>query len=337
MGLWGWPWGLRRRGPSEFGAASTAEEVTAGVDATHLTAIVTGATNGIGRETARVLALRGAEVIIPARTMESGVKVKESIAEQIPGSSSKLRVMEMDLSSLDSVRRFAREFASSHRHLNILVNNAGIMACPFQLSKDGIELQFATNHVGHFLLTNLLLDKMKSTARETGVQGRIINVSSVAHKRSDGSCFDLNKLNDKSRYNPFIAYSHSKLANILHANELSRRFQEEGCNLTANSLHPGMILTNIARYIITNSVLMSVMSVANLVLKNTQQGAATTCYLALHPDAKDVSGKYFANCNETKPRLAVRDAELAKKLWDLSEQLVDTNQHGEINRAKRYC
>ncbi|KAL6658469.1 hypothetical protein ACP70R_004055 [Stipagrostis hirtigluma subsp. patula] len=281
MGLWAWPWG--RRGPSGFGGESTAEEVTAGVDASHLTAIVTGATNGIGKETARVLALRGAKVIIPARTLESGLKVKESLEEQVP--SSKLHVMEMDLSSLSSVGSFAQSFNSSHEHLNILINNAGIMACPFQLSKDGIELQFATNHLGHFLLTNLLLDKMKSTAKETGVQGRIVNVSSIAHKRSDGSCFELKKLNDKDRYWPLIAYSHSKLANILHANELSRRFQ---------------------------GVLVNIMSA----------GAATTCYLALHPDVKDVSGKYFAACNQATPTAVARDAELAKSLWSFSEELV---------------
>ncbi|CAD6257904.1 unnamed protein product [Miscanthus lutarioriparius] len=322
MGLWGWLWG--RRGPSGFGSASTAEEVTAGVDAINLTAIVTGATNGIGKETARVLALRGAKVIIPARTLESGLKVKESLAEQVP--SSKLHVMEMDLSSLSSVRDFARSFDSSHEHLNLLINNAGIMACPYQLSKDGIELQFATNHVGHFLLTNLLLDKMKSTARETGVQGRIINVSSIAHK-SDGTCFELNKLNDKARYQPFIAYAHSKLANILHANELSRRFQEEGCNLTANSLHPGAIITNIIRYVAgNNSALISVLSpVANLVLKSIPQGAATTCYLALHPNVKDVSGKYFSDCNEATPTAVARDSELAKRLWSFSEELVGIN------------
>ncbi|XP_066342539.1 short-chain dehydrogenase TIC 32, chloroplastic-like isoform X2 [Miscanthus floridulus] len=313
MGLWGWLWG--RRGPSGFGSASTAEEVIAGVDASNLTAIVTGATNGIGKETARVLALRGAKVIIPARTLESGLKVKESLAEQFP--SSKLHVMEMDLSSLSSVRDFARSFDSSHEHLNLLINNAGIMACPYQLSKDGIELQFATNHV----------DKMKSTARETGVQGRIINVSSIAHKRSDGTCFELNKLNDNARYQLFTAYAHSKLANILHANELSRRFQEEGCNLTANSLHPGAIITNIIRYVAgNNSALISVLSpVANLVLKSIPQGAATTCYLALHPNVKDVSGKYFSDCNEATPTAVARDSELAKRLWSFSEELVGIN------------
>ncbi|GJN28670.1 hypothetical protein PR202_gb16825 [Eleusine coracana subsp. coracana] len=327
MGLWRWPW--TRPGPSGFDGGSTAEEVTAGVDASNLTAIVTGATNGIGKETARVLALRGAKVIIPARTLESGLKVKESLADQVP--ESKLHVMEMDLSSLSSVRSFAESFNSSHTHLNILINNAGIMACPFQLSKDGIELQFATNHLGHFLLTNLLLDKMKETARETGVQGRIINVSSVAHKRSDGSGFDLKKLNDKARYNPFIAYSHSKVANILHANELSRRFQEEGCNLTANSLHPGVIVTNIVRYIARNRVLVSILSVAKPLLRGIPQGAATTCYLALHPDLKDVSGKYFSGCNEAAPTSVARDAELSKRLWSFSEELVGTSreQHRE--------
>ncbi|KAM3311630.1 hypothetical protein ACQJBY_031953 [Aegilops geniculata] len=319
MGIWGWPWG--RRGLSGYGSASTAEDIAAGIDASHLTAIVTGATNGIGKETARVLALRGANVIIPARTLESGLKVKESLAEEVP--SSKLHVMEMDLSSLDSVRSFAGSFNSSHKHLNVLINNAGIMACPFQLSKDGIELQFATNHLGHFLLTNLLLDKMKSTAKETGVQGRIVNLASTAHRRSDGKGFDLNKLNNESKYNAFSAYSHSKLANILHANELSRRFQEEGCDLTANSLHPGIIGTNIVRYITTNSVLASIFSLVKPFVKDIPQGAATTCYVALHPDTKGVSGKYFAGCNEATPTSVARDAELAKRLWAFSEELVE--------------
>ncbi|XP_010930755.1 short-chain dehydrogenase TIC 32 A, chloroplastic-like isoform X2 [Elaeis guineensis] len=272
MGLWNWPW--KAGSPSGFSSSSTAEEVTEGIDASHLTAIVTGATNGIGKETARVLALRGAKVIIPSRTMESGMKVKESLLEQNPDA--KLQVMEMDLSSLSSVDAFARSFNSSNKHLNILINNAGIMACPFQLSRDGIELQFATNHLGHFLLTNLLLKKMKATAKETGIQGKIINVSSLAHRRSDGAWFDLDKINDKSRYKPVAAYSRSKLANILHANELSRRLQ----------------------------------------------GAATTCYLALHPNATNITGKYFVNCNEATPSLKARDKALGKGLWEFSEELL---------------
>ncbi|XP_008781577.1 short-chain dehydrogenase TIC 32, chloroplastic-like [Phoenix dactylifera] len=318
MGFWNWPW--RARSPSGFSSSSTAEEVTEGIDASHLTAVVTGATNGIGKETARVLALRGAKVIIPSRTMESGMKVKESLLEQNPDA--KLHVMEMDLSSLSSVDSFARSFNASNKRLNILINNAGIMACPFQLSRDGIELQFATNHLGHFLLTNLLLEKMKATAKETGIQGKIINVSSTAHKRSDGSWFDLDKINDSSRYKPFAAYSHSKLANILHANELSRRLQEEGSKVMANSLHPGLIITNIGRYLNINVVVLSLAALAKPFLKSVPQGAATSCYLALHPNATDITGKYFVDCNEATPSLKARDQALGKRLWEFSEELL---------------
>ncbi|XP_049933041.1 short-chain dehydrogenase TIC 32, chloroplastic-like isoform X2 [Nymphaea colorata] len=135
-----------KKGPSGFGACSTAEQVTEGIDAFNITAIVTGATSGIGMETARVLALRGATVIIPARSKESGEKVKEKIVEQV--ADAKIEVMELDLSSLASVRSFAAAFLSSNKPLNLLINNAGIFGCPFQLSEDGIELQFATNHIG---------------------------------------------------------------------------------------------------------------------------------------------------------------------------------------------
>ncbi|KAJ1685848.1 hypothetical protein LUZ63_017238 [Rhynchospora breviuscula] len=323
MGWWSWPWS---KGPSGYGYSSTAEEVTHGIDASNLTAIVTGATNGIGKETARVLALRGAKVIIPARSLESGMKVKESLLEQHPDS--KLLVLEMDVSSLDSVRNFAKSFNSSNKHLNLLINNAGIMACPFQLSKDGVELQFATNHLGHFLLTNLLLEKMKSTAKQTGIKGRIINVSSSGHRRSDGSRLDLEKLNDQSRYKPFPAYYDSKLANILHANELTRRLQEEGSLVTANSLHPGVIPTNIARYLDLKAPVYALLGLVKPFFKNIPQGAATTCYLALHPNVKDVSGKYFKNSNETLPTKYARDMDLAKHLWNISHSLVDQISKG---------
>ncbi|KAJ4751833.1 NAD(P)-binding Rossmann-fold superfamily protein [Rhynchospora pubera] len=323
MGWWSWPWS---KGPSGYGYFSTAEEVTQGIDASNLTAIVTGATNGIGKETARVLALRGAKVIIPARSLESGMKVKESLLEQYPDS--KLQVLEMDVSSLDSVRNFAKSFNSSNKHLNILINNAGIMACPFQLSKDGIELQFATNHLGHFLLTNLLLEKMKLTAKQTGIKGRIVNVSSSAHRRSDGSRLDLEKLNDQSRYKPFSAYSDSKLANILHANKLTRRLQEEGSLVTANSVHPGVIPTNIVRYLDLKAPVSVLLGLVKPFFKNIPQGAAITCYLALHPKVKDVSGKYFKNSNETLPTKYARDTDLENHLWNISQSLVDQISRG---------
>lgn len=321
MGLWNW---FSRTGPSGFGPGSTAEEVTEGIDASHLTAIVTGSTSGIGKETARVLALRGAKVIIPARSLESGIKVKESLLEQNPDA--KLQVMEMDVSSLESVRSFAQSFNSSNKHLNILINNAGVMACPLKLSKDGIESQFATNHLGHFLLTNLLLEKIKATAKETGIQGRIVNVSSVAHRRSDTSWFDLNVINDKSKYKPFNAYARSKLANILHSNELSRCLKEEGSNVTANSLHPGVIMTNISRSLDLNSVVMSLATLVKPFLKSIPQGAATTCYVALSPQIKDISGKYFADCNEASPSKKAQDEVLGKKLWEFSQQILEKSK-----------
>uniref|UniRef100_A0A1D1YA33 Short-chain dehydrogenase TIC 32, chloroplastic n=1 Tax=Anthurium amnicola TaxID=1678845 RepID=A0A1D1YA33_9ARAE len=319
MGLSSWIWGP---GPSGFGSSSTAEQVTDGIDASQLTAIVTGATSGIGKETARVLALRGAKVIIPARTLEAGAAVKQSLLDGQPDA--KIDVMQMDLGSLSSVESFARSFNSSNQPLNLLINNAGIMGCPFQLSRDGVELHFATNHLGHFLLTNLLLDKMKATAKETGIQGRIVNVSSAAHQMSDASWLDLDTINDESKYQAFRrSYSRSKLANILHANELSRRLQEEGVNVTVNSLHPGAIMTNIGRHLELNPVVLSVCLVLKPFLKSVPQGASTTCYLALHPGVKGVSGKYFTDCNEATPISYARDENLAKKLWVLSEELVE--------------
>lgn len=323
MGLWNWLW--RAGGTSGFGSSSTAEDVTQGVDASHLTVIVTGATSGIGKETARVLALRGAKVIIPSRTLESGMKLKESLLEQNPNA--KFQVEEMDLSSLDSVDSFARSFKSSNKHLNVLINNAGIMACPFQLSKDGIELQFATNHMGHFLLTNLLLEKMKATAKETGIQGRIVNVSSSAHRRGDGSSFHIDKINDQSRYKPFNAYAQSKLANILHANELSRRLKEEGANVTANSLHPGVIATNIIRYINLNEIVATFLfTLAKPFTKTIPQGAATNCYVAVHPNITDVTGKFFVDCNIATPSIRARDEALGRRLWNFSEDLIQRNR-----------
>ncbi|KAJ6764365.1 RETINOL DEHYDROGENASE [Salix koriyanagi] len=190
-------WFFNRNGSSGFSASSTAEEVTRGIDASGLTAIVTGASSGLGCETTRVLALRGVHVIMGVRNMAAGRDVKDAIVKEIPAA--KVDFMELDLSSLASVRKFASDFNSSGRPLNLLINNAGIMATPFMLSKDNIELQFATNHLGHFLLTSLLLDTMKKTARESDIEGRIVNVSSEFHRYPyypEGIRFD--KLNDQS-------------------------------------------------------------------------------------------------------------------------------------------
>ncbi|GMP85421.1 hypothetical protein CsSME_00038580 [Camellia sinensis var. sinensis] len=210
-------------GPSGFGSASTAEQVSDGIDATNLTAIVTGGASGIGLETARVLALRNAHVIIAARNMEAANEAKQLILKD--NENARVDVLKLDLCSMKSIRAFANNFNALNLPLNILINNAGVMFCPYQLSEDGIEMQFATNHLGHFLLTNLLLDKMKDTARATGIEGRIVNLSSIAHLHTYEKGIQFDKINDQASYSDKKAYGQSKLANILHANELSRRLQ----------------------------------------------------------------------------------------------------------------
>ncbi|KAJ4705994.1 Short-chain dehydrogenase TIC 32 chloroplastic [Melia azedarach] len=313
-------WLFARKGPSGFSASSTAEEVTQGIDGTGLTAIVTGASSGIGTETTRVLALHGVHVIMGVRNMAAGRDVRDAIVKEIP--TAKVDVMELDLSSLASVRKFASDFSSRGLPLNILINNAGIMATPFMLSKDHIELQFATNHLGHFLLTNLLLDTMKKTAQESGKEGRIVIVSSDAHRMMayrEGIRFD--RINDESRYSRVGAYGQSKLANILHANELARRLKEDGVAITANSLHPGAIATNLFRH---NSFISGLVNLfGKYVIKNVQQGAATMCYVALNPKVEGKSGLYFSDSNMAQPNPQAVNTELAQKLWDFSLDLIN--------------
>ncbi|CAL5207140.1 unnamed protein product [Lathyrus oleraceus] len=287
-------------GPSGFGSSTTAEQVTEGIDARNLTAIITGGASGIGLETARVLSLRKAHVIIAARNMESAKEAKQIILQD--NGSARVDIMKLDLCSVK--------------------NNAGVMFCPFQLSQDGIEMQFATNHLGHFMLTNLLLDKMKQTAKTTGIEGRIINLSSIAHTYTYEEGIRLDDINDQNGYSDKKAYGQSKLANILHANELSRRLKEEGVNITANSVHPGVIMTPLMRH---SSLLMNFLKMFTFFIwKNVPQGAATTCYVALHPGLKGVSGKYFLDCNEFKPSTFASNGILGRKLWDFSNRLINS-------------
>ncbi|TYJ39981.1 hypothetical protein E1A91_A04G107200v1 [Gossypium mustelinum] len=310
----GWP------GPSGFGSSSTAEQVTQGIDGTNLTAIITGGASGIGLETSRVLALRGVHVIIGVRNVKAANEAKKTILTEIE--TARVDVLELDLCSIRSIRAFADNFIALNLHLNILINNAGIMFCPFQLSQDGIEVQFATNHIGHFLLTELLLDKMKNTVKTTGIQGRIVNLSSIAHTHCYKNGIRFDHINAKDGYNDKRAYGQSKLANILHANELSRRLQEEGVNITVNSVHPGLIMTPLFRH---SAVLMNFLKFFSFFLwKNVPQGAATTCYVALHPRLKGVTAKYFVDCNEMTPSSYARDEALARKLWDFSHKLINS-------------
>ncbi|KAM7526313.1 hypothetical protein LguiA_016215 [Lonicera macranthoides] len=314
-------------GESGYGSASTAEQVTLGIDASNLTVIVTGGASGIGLETARVLALRKAHVIIAARNMDSANEAKQLILKE--NQTARIDVLKLDLCSIKSIKAFADHFKSLNLPLNILINNAGIMFCPYQLSEDGIEIQFATNHLGHFLLTNLLLDKMKETAKASGIEGRIVNLSSIAHQHTYFGGISFDRINDPKSYSDKKAYGQSKLANILHANELSRRLQEEGANITVNSVHPGLIMTNLMKH---SAFLMRILRIFTfLIWKNVHQGAATTCYVALHPKLKGVSGKYFVDCNEWTASEFARNELLGKKLWDFSDKLITNSPHAPLN------
>lgn len=309
-----------KAGKSGFGSASTAEDVTQSIDANHLTAIITGGTSGIGLEAARVLGMRGAHVIIAARNTKAASESKEMILKMNPNA--RIDYLQLDLSSTKSVRSFVQQFLALNIPLNILINNAGVMFCPFQLTEDGTESQFATNHIGHFLLTNLLVDKMKSSAKDSGIEGRIVNLSSVAHTYTypEGIAFD--SINDPDKYSEKKAYGQSKLANLLHSNALSRKLEEEGVNITVNSVHPGLVTTNLFRH---SGLGMSVFKAMSFFLwKNIPQGAATTCYIALHPNLKGVTGKYFADCNITTPSKFATDKSLADKLWDFSIKFIDS-------------
>ncbi|XP_010538804.1 PREDICTED: short-chain dehydrogenase TIC 32, chloroplastic isoform X1 [Tarenaya hassleriana] len=253
------------------------------------------------------------------RNTDSGNQVRGAILKGNP--EAKIDVMKLDLSSMASVRNFASEYKSSGLPLNLLVNNAGIMASPFMLSSDNIELQFATNHLGHFLLTNLLLDIMKTTAQESNREGRIVIVSSEGHRFAYWEGIRFDKINDESSYNSLQAYGQSKLCNILHAKELSRQLKEQGVNITANSLHPGSIMTNLLRY---HSVINKIGNlVGKYVLKSIPQGASTTCYVALHPQVEGVNGEYFMDNNVANPSSQAKDGNLAKKLWEFSFSLTD--------------
>ncbi|CAL9030496.1 unnamed protein product [Prunus brigantina] len=318
---------LGSAGASGYGSRSTAEQVTeSSPDLRHITAIITGATSGIGAETARVLAKRGARLVLPARSLKAAEDAKARIVSEFPDS--EIIIMALDLSSLTSVRNFVSEFESLQLPLNLLINNAGKFAHEHAISEDGIEMTFATNYLGHFLLTKLLLNKMIGTAAATGVQGRIVNVSSAIHGWFSGDT--IRYLGEISRsgsdYDETRAYALSKLANVLHTKELARRLKEMDANVTVNCVHPGIVRTRLTREregLATDLAFL----MASKLMKTIPQAAATTCYAATHPRLVDVSGKYFADCNETSPSKLGSNLSEAARLWSASEIMVSKSSN----------
>jgi len=297
--------------------------------------IITGANSGLGKESAFALAKLGAEIVLAVRDTNKGQSVKNQILNQTP--SAVIEVAALDLMDLDSVRKFAA--SQSTKPIDVLLNNAGIMAVPFEKTKDGFESQMGTNHLGHFLLTELLFD-----AISRGSNPRIVNVSSSAHRLGKLKTGDINELNvSKENYSPWTVYGNSKLVNLLFTNELVRRLKLVNSNITVAVAHPGYANTNLQlvaatkRSGIRKSVELAVTKFMNIILgQSAANGALPQIAACTWVDIQ--SGDYLGprglfesrgKPKKVKMNKAAQDIELAKRVWRTSEELLGvTFLHG---------
>jgi NAD(P)-dependent dehydrogenase (short-subunit alcohol dehydrogenase family) len=293
-----------------FGATTTADEVMAGVDLTGKTAVITGASAGLGVETTRSLAAAGAEVVMAVRDKVKGEAAVETVRAAVPDA--RLEVGNLDLASLDSIRAFAAWLLDRHARIDLLVNNAGVMAPPLLRTAEGFELQMGTNHLGHFLLTNLV-----TKALVAGSPARVINLSSRGHMRSDIRWDDPHWRT--SEYDKWEGYGQSKTANILFSVELDRRLRDHG--VRAFALHPGVIRTELSRHLTRDDMpaLSARVPGGRLEFKTVEQGAATSVWGATSPDLDGKGGLYLDDCNIGEPAPYALDPESARRLWAWSE------------------
>ncbi|MEM1028967.1 MAG: SDR family NAD(P)-dependent oxidoreductase [Myxococcota bacterium] len=300
-------WVKGRRGASGFGYASTATEVTEGLDLTGLTFAITGVNSGLGAETARVLHRRGARVIGLARTV---AKARAAVDTFFGGDADPWPVA-CELSEPDAI--VACTDTLRDVTLDGIICNAGIMALPRRELVHGVERQFFTNHVGHFMLVTRLLEQLSDRAR-------VVMVSSAAHAWAPEGGIAFDDLAFNRDYRPNRAYGQSKLANLLFAKALAQRF--DGSERRAFAVHPGVIATNLGRHL--GRGMQALMPLGNaLAFKTVGQGAATSSYAAAHPDAAHHNGAYFVDCNVATPSRHARDADLAERLWRTTEAIVD--------------
>ncbi len=323
-----------------YGNATTTDEVLDGIDLTGRRIVITGAATGLGRESARALAAHGARVTVLARSEGRAAEGVDAVRAAVPGATVDAGVV--DLGSLASIRAFAEGFVAERDAIDVLINNAGVMACPFGRTVDGFETQFGTNHLGHFLLTALL-----SPLLLAGDAPRVVTLSSAAHSRADVDLEDPNF--EHTPYDAWIAYGQAKTANALFARELATRGGPSG--LLSFSVHPGGIMTDLGRHL--TAELIEEMGAfqkeraeraaatggdtspeaTGIVWKSVEAGAATQVWAATAPELADHNGAYLADCglavlganpgaNGMMPHLL--DDEKAARLWDLSEQLVGT-------------
>jgi NAD(P)-dependent dehydrogenase (short-subunit alcohol dehydrogenase family) len=307
-----------------FDGRSTADDVLAGLDLTGKTVVVTGASAGLGFETVRAMAAKGAEIVMVGRDPEKNARAAERIRAGQPDA--KLAPVTIDLADLESVRQGAAEILAAHPRIHALINNAGIMGGPFVLTKDGLELHFASNHVGHFLLTGLLVPALKAAA-----PSRIVILTSAGH-RMDG--FDLSDLNfGKREYVYYLAYCQAKRANVLHAVALAKRLAPFG--ISANAVHPGAIRTEVWRDLTEEHVQQAIAwsAASGSPEKTPAQGAATQVWAAVSPEAESLTGLYLEDCRvaEHIPYgdfgaagviKEALDEDTADRLWAESERIV---------------
>ena len=310
-----------------FGPDTTTDEVLEGIDCTGKRAIVTGASGGLGEETARALASKGASVTIAARDIPkaeaAAARIKESTGNP------NIDVGEIELSVPNSVRAFAADWLGKNDKLDLLINNAGVMACPLDRTKEGWEMQFGTNHFGHFLLTNLLMPAIRAAA-----PSRIVNLSSAAHRNSDVHFDDIH-FNNRD-YDKWDSYGQSKTANILFSVELNKHLAASG--ITANAVHPGGIQTDLGRHLTPEDIqaLMSRIQersggdeTPEFKFKTIPAGAATSVWAATSPDLEGNGGNYLEDCHiaqivttEASPdgvELYALNEESAAELWAVTE------------------
>jgi len=273
------------------------------------TVLVTGASSGIGKQTALALARDGAEVVMICRDRTKAEAAVAEIRAAVPDA--KLDMLYADLSSLAEVRRVAAEFRAKHARLDVLVNNAGAVIMERIVTADGFEKTFATNHLAYFLLTQELLDLLKASA-----PSRIVNVSSEAHRRAH---LDLDDLNKEKHWAGFQAYCDSKLMNILFTRQLAKRL--EGTGVTVNALHPGVVSTGFGQGEATGWFKWGI-KLAKPFFISAEKGARTSVWLASSPDVAGQSGGYYDKCKLRETTRQAQNMELAQKLWDVSAKLV---------------
>jgi NAD(P)-dependent dehydrogenase (short-subunit alcohol dehydrogenase family) len=318
----------------KFGAKSTTEEVLAGLDLKGKRILVTGASAGLGVETARALAAQGADVVGAARDLDKAKRATAEVSKAAAEGGGSFEVLELDLASLKSVRAAADKLVADGRLFDVIIANAGVMATPQGKTEDGFETQFGTNHLGHFVFVNRIAKLIKKG-------GRLVNLSSAGHRYGN---IDLNDPNfETTPYEPFVAYGRSKTANILFAVEFDRRHRDRGVRATA--VHPGGIMTELARHMPDGAIEALVQQIQQqraaageppFEFKSIPQGAATSVWAGVVASADEVGGKYCEDCQVAKlippdsPVSAISsgvrgyalDPENAKALWKKSEALV---------------